>query len=317
MAFAPAVCRPCLRGKGFDILGYFRVANNVFPARARLLKQTITLLHVSDLHFHCLSWRPADWWSKRGLGALNLLLRRRWLFPLQRARALVRLMDGMPWDQLLISGDMTQLGTDAEFALARAELAPLLARGPKQVTVLPGNHDRYVTPRPGEQGFDAAFGDFFSGADEVGLHTRELGAGWWMAAWDSALPRPPFVAGGHVREGTLRATEVWLSSLPPGARVLLANHYPIAFPDGYRVHAQHELDNLAAVRDWVRAQPIALYLHGHIHRNWVLPGGGAHGLRVVNSASSTQVPGKGQRSAFHRLHLSNDGCEIEPLALPD
>ena len=286
------------------------------PARAPLLKQTVTLLHVSDLHFHQLPRQPRDWLGKRGLGALNLLLKRRRQFPLKRARALVRLLDQMAWDHLLITGDLTQLGTDVEFAIAQTELGPLLARGPACVTVLPGNHDRYVPCRPDEMGFDAAFGPYLSGAEHTGLHTKELGAGWWLAAWDSTLPRPFFVAGGHVRAETLRATEDWLAKLPTGASVLLANHYPIVFPDGHRVQASHELNNLAVVRDWVRAHPIALYLHGHVHHNWTLPGGGDAGLRVVNSASSTQVPWPGQRSAFHRLHLSADGCEIEPLLLP-
>jgi 3',5'-cyclic AMP phosphodiesterase CpdA len=226
----------------------------------------------------------------------------------------VRQIDRMAWDHLVISGDVTQLGLPAEFAQARAELAPWLARGPGRVTVIPGNHDRY-TPGDVEPGpFDEHFGAF-APQGPARFAAKQLTARWWLAAWDSAVPRPVFQACGVVAEATLRATERWLAGLPPGARVVLTNHYPLQFPAYHRAHRYHELLNLEQVRAWIAGQPIELYLHGHVHHNWVLTQRGQHGpLLLVNSASSSQVPGWRDRSSFHRIRLPEDGPPvIEPL----
>jgi len=273
-----------------------------------------TLVHVSDLHFHRLPLHPRDWDAKRCLGALNLVLNRRRHFPPARAEALVRLLDGMDWEHLVITGDLTQLGLEAEFALARQVLAPLLARGPARVTVLPGNHDRYGAAPGRRDLFAAYFGEFFG---EGEIATRRLTPRWALAAWDSSRPTRPFDASGTVRPATLAATEAWLAGLPAGTRAIVANHYPVHLPPPHRPRPGHDLENAGAVADWLRAHPVHLYLHGHRHHNWVLRvPGGLRPLIVVNSAASTQRPRPGERSAFHRIVLDDDGAEVQPLALP-
>ena len=71
----------------------------------------------------------------------NLLFRRARQYPLQRAKMLVGQIQNMKWDHLVISGDLTQLSLEAEFALARETLGPLL-KDRKRGTIIPGNHDR-------------------------------------------------------------------------------------------------------------------------------------------------------------------------------
>lgn len=279
------------------------------------MPQPFTLIHVSDPHFHALPRRVSDWLGKRGVGALNLLLNRRRQFPLERARRLVRLVDTLAWDHLVVSGDLTQLGLRHEMELARREMEPWLARGAERVTIIPGNHDRYVPGEEVQGSFDTVFSRFSpQGAER--FCAKRLTGRWWLAAWDSAIPRPLFHASGWVAPETLRVTERWLAGLPTDARVVLANHYPLAFPEDYRVRTRHELLNLSEVQAWLANQPIELYLHGHVHRNWVISRRGAFGTQwFVNSASSTQVPGRHSRSSFHRIHLPEQGPPvIEPLA---
>jgi 3',5'-cyclic AMP phosphodiesterase CpdA len=268
------------------------------------------LMHISDLHFHRLPVRAATYLSKRALGALSLLLLRRRTFPPQRQRRLVERLLELDWQHLLITGDLTQLGTAQEMALARQVLAPLLARGAERVTVIPGNHDRYV-PEPGGQGaYDAAFADF---AGTNGLRTVRLTEHWWLAAWDSAMPRGPISAAGRVPRATLAATEAWLAALPSGAQVIVANHYPVLFPPPHRHRRTHDLLNQDEVLDWLQGHPVRLYLHGHVHHNWVVTAPGRHGqLTAVNSASSTQVPRPRDASAFHRIVLEGPAFRIEP-----
>ncbi len=271
------------------------------------------LMHISDLHFHRLPRQPGRYFSKRALGALNLALRRQRQFPLERAQRLVERLLALEWQHLLISGDLTQLGTPEEFALAREVLAPLLARGSERVTVLPGNHDRYVPEPPGAGAFETAFAEF---APRDGLRTRRLSERWWLAAWDSAQPAPWYSAAGRVPPQILAATEAWLAGLPADARVIVANHYAAFFPPPHRYRPSHDLANQDTVTQWLLRQPVRLYLHGHIHHNWVHTVTGDHGaLTAVNSASSTQRPRPGDASAFHRIVLDGAEARIEPLRL--
>jgi 3',5'-cyclic AMP phosphodiesterase CpdA len=271
------------------------------------------LMHISDPHFHRLPRRPGAYLSKRALGALNLVLYRRRMFPPRRARRLVEHLATLDWQHLLVTGDVTQLGTHEEFALARRELAPLLARGPERVTVLPGNHDRYVAEPAGDGAYEAHFADLAPPAGAGGLRTRRLTEHWWLALWDSAVPAPWGSAAGRLPPETLPATEAWLAGLPPGAQVIVANHYPVFFPPPHRYKTFHDLSNQDAVRAWLLEHPVRLYLHGHIHHNWVHTVPGRHGpLTAVNSASSTQLPRPGDASAFHRIVLEGPAFRIEP-----
>lgn len=224
----------------------------------------------------------------------------------------------MEWDHLVLTGDLTQLALDSEFELAHRTLEPLLKKGSDSVTVLPGNHDRYVPEKENAYPFDTWFGPFFrNGKSETGpIGTRQLTDVWHMVAWDSAYPSPPLVAAGKVTPETLEATEDWLTALPSGSRVILANHFPLYFKKPYHFKKFHELRDIEFIRTWVaRHQSIELYLHGHLHFNWVLQAGeGGHMITQVNSASSTRIPHPNDASHFHRILLKPEGFEIQPLS---
>ena len=119
-----------------------------------------TIIHISDLHFHTYPQNFRDWRSKRILGAANLLFRRKRQFPLQRAKRLVEQIQKMNWDHLVISGDLTQLALEKEFSRARKTLEPLLT-DPERVTVIPGNHDRYVSQPAGNRFIQPIFWGIF------------------------------------------------------------------------------------------------------------------------------------------------------------
>jgi len=274
-----------------------------------------TLIHISDLHIHCLPTQAADWLSKRGVGALNLILRRGREHPYARAVELVRTLQGMEWDHLAVTGDLTQLSLVSEFARVHETLAPLLARGPEAVTVLPGNHDRYVDDPEAWSAYQRYFGPYFGGGE---ICTKRLSENWWMASWDSTRPTPAFNATGLVREETLAETGRWMAALPPGARVIIANHYPVLTPPEHPSPHLHDLVNREQVLEWLRHQPVDLYLHGHVHHNWIMElKEGGRPLRLVNSASTTRVPRPGDRSAYHRITLHPDGqVDIEPRRFP-
>ena len=158
-----------------------------------------TIIHISDLHFHTYPQYFREWKSKRILGAANLLARRNRQFPLERAKRLVKKIQEMKWDHLVISGDLTQLALERGFSRARETLEPLL-QDPERVTIVPGNHDRYVRQPAGIDLFSQYFGEFF-GSEEV--HLRKLKGNWVIVGWDSAHPNDWLSAAGTVRRSTL------------------------------------------------------------------------------------------------------------------
>ncbi len=277
------------------------------------MRRAYKVIHISDPHFHRLPTRAADWLSKRGIGALNLIFQRAYQYPLARARKMVEVIRSQPWDHLVITGDLTQLALDAEFALAHDILEPLLEGGAERVTVVPGNHDRYVDDPGARAAFRRYFGGF-SGEGEIA--TKQLTERWWLAAWDSTRVTRAFDATGRVRAETLAATERWLAGLPADARVAIANHYPVLSPPEHPSPHLHDLDNREEVLQWLLSHPVELYLHGHVHRNWVMTlEEGMRPLTMVNSASTTRLPRPDDPSALHRIELTEGGAEVFPLRL--
>ena len=106
----------------------------------------LRLIHVSDIHFWQYALNPPQLFSKRLLGMASLLVRRARRFRLERVQDVVERVIGLKPDHILITGDLTTTALPAEFRAAKRALAPWLDV-PGQVTVIPGNHDRYTVER--------------------------------------------------------------------------------------------------------------------------------------------------------------------------
>jgi len=273
-----------------------------------------TIIHISDLHFHSYPQNLSEFNAKRILGATNLLIRRAREFPLKRAKLLVEIIQKMEWDHLVISGDITQLSLEKEFSLAREILDPLLIKS-ERVTVIPGNHDRYINQHDGTDLFTKYFGEFF-GKNEI--HVSEINQKWILVGWDSAHPNDLRTAAGTVKSSTIRATEKLLHNFPDQTNFIVVNHYPLTFPEDWKFDRSHELYNLVPVRNWImQNSQIRLYLHGHIHLNWShrLPRDSAPELLLVNSAASCSKLYNGQSSSFHQIVLEDSKVKVNPILL--
>ena len=272
------------------------------------------IIHVSDLHFHTYPKNFHEWKSKRFLGILNSIFRRARQFPINRAEKLVEQISKMKCDHLVVSGDITQLSLESEFFLARETLAPLLKNNSK-VTIIPGNHDRYVSQSFTNDLFKKYFGNFF-GKKEI--HFHEINSDWYIIGWDSTHPNGWFSASGTVRRSTIMETEKIIRSFPKDKKFIIVNHYPLTFPTNWKFDHFHELYNLLPVQKWILRFPqIRLYLHGHIHQNWVhnLSRESNKELLLVNSAASSSIPSPGQRSSFHQIELDGENLNIKPIKI--
>src|SRR5215470_3939522 len=102
-----------------------------------------TLAHLSDPHLGPLPTpAPLELLSKRGLGYLNWLRKRRAIHRPEVLAAVVDDLKAQAPDHIAVTGDLVNLSLSNEFALAAAWLQTL--GDPAHVTLVPGNHDAYV-----------------------------------------------------------------------------------------------------------------------------------------------------------------------------
>ncbi|MYW01418.1 metallophosphoesterase [Streptomyces sp. SID3343] len=168
-----------------------------------------------------------------------------------RTRAAMDHLDALPWDldAVLVTGDIADNGTPAEYDTARALLA---SRHP--VLIGPGNHDVRGPFRENLLGEPAGDGG------PINRVLRTASALYAMC--DSSIP------GRH--DGLLAPeTLAWLSGVldesPPSLPVFVAFHHPpvelrIPFLDAIRQFGEADLADLVA-----RHPNIAALLCGHVH----------------------------------------------------
>lgn len=221
------------------------------------------LVHLSDLH----------------LGASKAQER--------AARAMVEVLAQQPSLHVAVTGDLTDRGRAAEFALFREVFAPLARSG--RLTVIPGNHDR--------MGDDIA--SLLSRGRRV--WTRSV-PGLYLVCVDStaAHNRVRWQSHGEICCRVLEEVDSALDRAPSGARVaVLMHHHPIPLPEetvaerfakavGWPYTHELHLGQRLLERCLGRAD---LVLHGHRHlpRHFSARAVNGRPLEVLNAGSSTEL----------------------------
>ena len=118
------------------------------------------LAHLSDLHM-ALAPRLLELAGKRGLGFINWQRGRKYIHRRETLDAVTRDVKAVGADHIAVTGDLVNLSLPVEYAAARAWLENL--GPPRDVTVIPGNHDAYVRQALG--GPETYWGDYMRGDD--------------------------------------------------------------------------------------------------------------------------------------------------------
>jgi len=255
------------------------------------------LAHLSDPHLAPLPFpHPRELLSKRGLGYLNWLRKRRSIHRADMLTALVADLKNHAPDHIAVTGDLVNLSLTKEFAPALAWLKGLGA--PRNVTLVPGNHDSYV--KSAADFADRHWGDFMHGdLGETFPFMRRRGP-LALIGLTTSLPTAPLAATGHLHGDQIPRLGKLLAKLKreQAFRVILIHHPPVA-----GAHYFRRLTNAGALRDVLREHGAELVLHGHHHEaslHW-LPGPQLR-VPVVGVPSASGAPERHDEPAGYNLY---------------
>ncbi len=264
--------------------------------------------HFSDIHLLSLDGATfRDFVNKRWTGGVNLLLNRGRHYSTEVFEALVDDVNAQGVEEIVCTGDLTNLALESEFHFARVRFDKLTA-GPAHVTCVPGNHDTYIAEAAGM--FEKVFGDYCAsdaGYQEgwpivrvrgdvmiVGLTTSEP-SGWFMGYGDcgaAQLERLEQALADERHRGKFRL--VMLHHPPAGRRAR-------SFRRGLRDH-----EGFAQVIARAGAE---LVIHGHEHldvrEELAGPGGARVPVRGIQSGSYSVD--SNARRARYRIYTAEGG----------
>jgi 3',5'-cyclic AMP phosphodiesterase CpdA len=220
-----------------------------------------TLAHLSDPHLPPLpAARLRELASKRALGYLNWTRNRHKYHRREVLDALVADIRAQAPDHIAVTGDLVNLALEAEFAPSRAWLESIGEA--EHVTVIPGNHDAYVSStrhRAAEAWVDYLRSDI-DGGNGAFPFVRKRGPVALIGV-SSAVPTAPLMATGKLGEAQMQALDKVLALLAAeqAFRVLLV-HHPLHSTS--RVKRLTDSRRLLAL---IRQHGVELVLHGHDH----------------------------------------------------
>jgi 3',5'-cyclic AMP phosphodiesterase CpdA len=269
------------------------------------------LAHLSDLHLASQP-RLSELASKRGLGFINWQRKRKYIHRPEALDAVTRDLKLCRPDHIAVTGDLVNLSLDAEYQRARAWLNDLGA--PRDVTIVPGNHDTYV--RGVEQSPAAFWGDYMRGDDGLDrfpfLRRR---ADIALIALSTAVPTAPLLATGRLGHRQLSRFAEILEQTRGLFRVVLIHHPPLSPPRRYL----RRLTDADELRRILAAQGAELLLHGHDHRRALVWLDGPHGTKIpaagVPSASALAPHGGEDGAGYNVFRIDGVGpaawrCEM-------
>ena len=274
------------------------------------------LAHLSDIHLAPLPPAPVlDLCSKRITGYLNWQRKRRFVHEPAVLAKIVADLRAQSADHIAVTGDIANIGLEAEYAAGRTFLDSLGT--PETVSFVPGNHDIYVA----ESAAFAArqWGAFMRGdGGEAFPYVRRRGP-LAIVGLSTGLPTAPFQATGALGDSQLAPLGTLLGRLRDEKlfRVVLLHHPPVS-------EAPHH-KRLTDAEDFMRviAQHGAeLVLHGHDHRdmlNW-LPGPAGSRVPAIGVPSASAAPGRDKDNAGYHLYRVDNAagawrCEMVVRAM--
>lgn len=262
----------------------------------------ISLAHISDVHLAPLPpVRWTDLTNKRITGYLNWRFRRHTTLSGDGLGNLVRHMREQAPDFTAITGDLVNLGLEAE---AHTTFNWLQTVGqPNTVCVSPGNHDAYLKPSLGHN--SARWGGYMQGESIGGAQfpfLRRVGNELAVISCSSSVPSAIGFAIGRFEQDQANRLARMLKLMGDAGyfRVVLIHHPP-------NLEARHPrlgLYGAKLFRQVIAEHGAELILHGHTHRSTIFAIPGPEGdvpVIGVAAAGAAQAEDGGEDPARYNL----------------
>ena len=276
------------------------------------------IAHLSDLHLLSLEGAvPYRLFNKRITGYLNIRFHRKSVHKAFAVTAAARAIRGMGIDQVVITGDVSNLALENEFELVRTFLAEDLGLPAARVSMVPGNHDTYTGGAYRSRRFAKAFAEHLQsdlpdltppGEIYPYVHLRGPVA---IIGLSTALPRPPLVASGALGREQLAALERILAHPDVKDRTpVILQHHPIHNAASVAKRLLGGLGDAAEEAKILGKLRRGLLLHGHLHRriHRTLATERGH-LDAVGATSASLLHESDERRAgFNVYEISADGA---------
>jgi 3',5'-cyclic AMP phosphodiesterase CpdA len=255
------------------------------------------LAHLSDPHLAPLPRpNPLELMSKRGLGYINWLRKRRSIHRPEVLATLIADLKTQSPDHIAVTGDLVNLSLTNEFEPARAWLGSL--GDPRDVTAVPGNHDAYV--RAAANSAVTAWKSHMTGDKGESFPFVRRRGQVALIGLSTSLPTLPLAATGTLHGDQVDSLAEILFKLGREImfRIVLIHHPPTEGANWFR-----RLTNAPVVREVLRLNGAELVLHGHHHESSLsfLPGLYSRAA-AVGVPSASGAPGHHEESAGYNIY---------------
>lgn len=262
------------------------------------------IAHISDLHFSRFSPSPTQFFSKRWLGNLNLLLNRAKEYVNERPFSLIPIFKEKGITHVIISGDLTTTSSPKEYAIAEEFVTALKDAG-MTVFMIPGNHDHYTKKADQTKIFYESFPSPRRKPFSLSAHgvtTLPLTEGWHLILMDTTYASSLVSSNGFFSPVIEQNLKKLLKRINPEENIILVNHFPFFQHDTPR----RRLIRGEKLQEIIASHPnVQLYLHGHTHRRTIAD------LRPNNLPLILDSGSTGHRKgSWNELHLNATSLDL-------
>lgn len=265
------------------------------------------LAHLSDPHLPMPHAGTLQLLNKRATGYYNWWRNRVHLHVPEALAGIVADIKAEKPDHIALTGDLVNVALPQEYRRAADWLAAFDT--PDRITVIPGNHDVYVSvPWAESLGLWGAYmaGDGqppAAGFDVFPTLRRRDGIA--LIGLSTGVPKPPLLATGDLGADQIaRAERLLAETAREGlCRIVLIHHPPLTDQSRWK-----HLSDASAFQAMIRRVGCELVLHGHNHRSEFARIAGPDGpvpVLGVSSASAARESKYG-RARYHLIHIQRD-----------
>lgn len=227
------------------------------------------ILQLSDLHTGILDFQPGYCLDKRFFGRLNQTTMRHRRLTLDRIPAFARLQRELEADFTICTGDLTSIGSEAEFRHCEELLKEVLEYAGENFAFVPGNHDAYV--RQSRPALAEAFRRLNGGKLELDdlPAVRRVGAVEFILL-NAARPCAIWLSTGEFSRDVWEKLDYILSCRESDvkSRVLVC-HFPVCDHLAKALSWRTKLLDYERLVKWAQQGRFDAMLTGHVHRPFV------------------------------------------------